>query len=528
MKRLLLAVFIAKKWNDIYYQFQLTVGQSSISMYPSTEMEFNYMKRIFLIIAVCLSTFMATLDISIVNVALPAIGYDLNASMSILQWIIDSYALCLSALILSIGPISDRYGRKKVWLMGIVIFTVGSAICAFSTTPSALIIGRMIQGIAAAALIPGALSIITQAFTNDIERIRIIGIWSAVSALSLIIGPILGGFLVDTLNWSTIFLINIPIGLITLILGWLGIEESADPDKAAFDPLGQFLSILALGGITFALIEAGDQGWGNYLTLTGLTLGIVALLCFIFVELKVTKPLLPIFLFKQNVFFFQYNLASFALGFATYSNVFFIALFLQKGQGWGALEAGLRMAPEFIAMAIFSFSFGKLSNFLSVRNLMILGFVLIATASIMFTRVNSDTSYTPIALILFILGAGMGMATPAIGALVMASVEKAYSGIASAVMNALRQTGMTLGIALLGTLMTHRAVDMLLNNNQLYSMYTTQELEQMINGAPVISSSLIENTIRSAFTSGFNVAMLGGAMVILVSLCLIMRRRTVK
>ncbi|MBP6122966.1 MFS transporter [Providencia sp.] len=483
------------------------------------------MRRIFLILAVCLGTFMATLDISIVNVALPVIGQDLDANMSMLQWIIDSYALCLSALILSIGPISDRYGRKKIWLLGIVIFTLGSGICAFSVTSNMLIVGRIVQGVAAAALIPGALSIITQAFTNDIERIKIIGIWSAVSALSLIIGPILGGFLVDTLNWTTIFLINIPIGLLTLLLGWLGINESADPDKAAFDPLGQLLSIIALGGITFALIEAGDKGWGNYFTLSGLTLGLAASFCFVWVELKVSKPLLPLFLFKKNAFFFQYNMASFALGFATYSNVFFIALFLQKGQGWGALEAGLRMSPEFIAMAIFSFSFGKLSRYLSVRNLMIVGFILIATASIMFTRVNSDTAYLPIAVILFILGAGMGMATPAISALVMASVEKSYSGIASAVMNALRQTGMTLGIALLGTLMTHRAVDVLLRDNRLVSIMSSQEIEQLVNGSAHMPSTFIEQVTRSAFVSGFNLAMLGGAIAIMATLCLMMKKR---
>lgn len=263
------------------------------------------MRRIFLILAVCLGTFMATLDISIVNVALPAIGRDLEANMSMLQWIIDAYALCLSALILSVGPISDRYGRKKIWLTGIVIFTLGSAICAFSTSPQMLIAGRIIQGVAAAALIPGALSIITQAFSNDIERIRIIGIWSAVSALSLIIGPILGGFLVDSFNWTTIFLINIPIGLLTLLLGWLGIQESADPDKAALDPMGQALSIVALGGLTLALIEAGEQGWGSYLTLRGLIIAMIACLGFIWVERHVARPLLPFFLFKKIHFSFN-------------------------------------------------------------------------------------------------------------------------------------------------------------------------------------------------------------------------------
>ncbi|WP_265182638.1 MFS transporter [Providencia rettgeri] len=219
-------------------------------------------------------------------------------------------------------------------------------------------------------------------------------------------------------------------------------------------------------------------------------------------------------------------MASFALGFATYSNVFFIALFLQKGQGWGAFEAGIRMAPEFIAMAIFSFSFGKLSRRLSVRNLMILGFILIALASLLLTRVNAETPYIPIAITLFILGAGMGMSTPAIGALVMASVDKAYSGIASAVMNALRQTGMTLGIAFLGTLMTHRAVEQLLQDDKLAMMLSAQEIERLIQTSSVMPSTFIEQVTRSAFVSGFNLAMLGGAVAILITLCLMARNKS--
>lgn len=483
------------------------------------------MKRIFLIIAVCLGTFMATLDISIVNVALPAIGQELSTNLSMLQWVIDAYALCLSALILSVGPLSDRYGRKRVWLVGIAIFTLGSLICALASNIQWLLFGRAVQGIAAAALIPGALSIITQAFSNDIERIKVIGIWSAVSALSLIIGPILGGFLVDTFDWTTIFIINIPIGLLTLVLGWLGITESADPDKAALDPVGQLLSIVALGGLTYGLIEAGELGWDNSWTLGSLALGAVALLGFVAVELKAARPLLPLYLFKKNPDFFQYNIASFALGFATYSNVFFIALFLQKGQGWGAFEAGLRMAPEFIAMALFSFSFGRLSGRYSVCNIMIIGFLLIALSSMLLTRVNADTDYFLIAVTLLILGAGMGMATPAIGALVMSSVEKAYSGIASAVMNALRQTGMTLGIALLGTLMTHRAVDLLLSNQQINTQLSTEQIIELVNQHGHISSTMIEQATRSAFVSGFNLAMFGGALAILLSLALMLKRQ---
>lgn len=177
-------------------------------------------------------------------------------------------------------------------------------------------------------------------------------------------------------------------------------------------------------------------------------------------------------------------------------------------------------------MAIFSFSFGKLSRRLSVRNLMILGFILIALASLLLTRVNTETPYIPIAITLFILGAGMGMSTPAIGALVMASVDKAYSGIASAVMNALRQTGMTLGIAFLGTLMTHRAVEQLLQDNKLAMMLSAQEIERLIQTSSVMPSTFIEQATRSAFVSGFNLAMLGGAIAILITLCLMARNKS--
>ena len=200
---------------------------------------------------------------------------------------------------------------------------------------------------------------------------------------------------------------------------------------------------------------------------------------------------------------------------------FLLRYFYKKARGGGHL------APEFIAMAIFSFSFGKLSRYLSVRNLMIFGFILIALASLLLTRVNAETPYIPIAITLFILGAGMGMSTPAIGALVMASVDKAYSGIASAVMNALRQTGMTLGIALLGTLMTHRAVEQLLQDDKLVGMLSTQEIKHLIQTSSAMPSAFIEQVTRSAFVSGFNVAMLGGAVAIMITLCLMARYKSV-
>lgn len=483
----------------------------------------TYLKRLSLISAICLGTFMATLDISIVNVALPTIQNDIHADMATLQWIVDAYALCLSACILSSGPLSDRFGRKKVWLWGVVVFTLGSLLCAIAQQHEMLIVGRIIQGIAAAALIPGALSLITHAFPIDIERIRIIGIWSSVSALSLIIGPILGGVLVHVSGWPSIFLINIPIGVITVLLGWYGLKESADPENVALDPLGQLTSMLGLGLLTYGLIEAGSVGWSHIITLSTLITGAIFLVLFIMIEKRVPRPLLPLHLFKDRAFF-QYNLSSFTLGFATYSNVFFIAFFLQKAQGWSALETGWRMASEFIAMALFSMSFGRFSAYFSVRKLMVCGFLFIAISSCLLATLHTDSHYGITGCYLFVLGAGMGLSTPAIGALVMKSVPPSRSGMASATMNALRQTGMTMGIALLGTLMVQQAIHYMIEQSQLLGIPASNiDIISLVteNTHNALAPSFIA-LLPEAFNSGFAYAIATAGISCFVTLVIVL------
>ncbi len=478
----------------------------------------HHLRRVSLVIAICLGTFMATLDISIVNVALPTLLEALDTNMSGLQWVVDAYALCLSALILSSGPLGDRFGRKRVWLSGVVLFTVGSVVCAFAGSLSGLLTGRVIQGIAGAAVIPGALSLITHAFPEERQRIRVIAIWSSVSALSLVLGPILGGILVHTSGWPSIFLINIPIGIIACVLGAWGLSETSHPEHAALDPIGQALNILWLGLLTFGLIAAGQYGWRDPLAAGSLAAAVVLFIVFIWVETKVSRPLLPLGLFRLPDFM-RYNLASAVLGFSSYSSVFFVSLFLQQAQGWSALETGWRMAPEFIAMAIMAWCFGKLSARFSVNTLAIIGYALVGVGLLLLAQLDATSSYLNTAVFLALLGAGMGLGLPATSTLVMRSVPAHRSGMASALMNAMRQTGMTLGIALLGTLMSLRAVSQLgeqlsANNvTQAFEMARSVIIDHRFNIESNLPLSSLEEMAHVAFASGFSLAMLWAGAV---------------
>lgn len=476
------------------------------------------MRRISLVAAICLGTFMASLDISIVNVALPTMQESLQTDMSGLQWVVDAYALCLSALILSSGPLGDRFGRKRIWLYGVALFILGSILCAFATSLSVLLAGRVIQGIAGAAVIPGALSLLTHAFPEEQQRTRAIGIWSSVNALSLVIGPVLGGVLVHTTGWPGIFWINIPVGIVALVLGSWGIRESAHPEHAALDPLGQGLSILWLGALTYGLIAAGEHGWQSMLSRLPLYAALALFVLFIWVETQVKRPLLQLSLFRKADFT-GYNFASFVLGFSSYSSVFFVSLFLQQAQGWSPAATGWRMAPEFLAMALAASCFGRLSARLSVNSLMIAGYGLIGIALLLLTQLQANSHYAIVAFYLALLGLGMGLAMPATSALVMRTVEPQRSGMASATMNALRQTGMTLGIALLGTLMSMKAVSSLtlvlqsqgVEHPTAIARAAIIEQQQTAN-TPLSADRLLDLT-HNAFAGGFGVAMLWAGLL---------------
>ncbi|MBP6862179.1 MAG: MFS transporter [Neisseriaceae bacterium] len=403
-----------------------------------------------------MGTFLASLDISIVNVALPAIQESLNSDLSGLQWVVNAYAICLSAFMLSASAFSDRYGHKKVWLMGVAFFTLGSYLCAVAPSMPMLLLGRVVQGVAAAVLIPGAMSMIAYAYPEPKERVGAIGVWSALSALALILGPFLGGWLVHYTGWHGIFSINLPIGFVALGLGLWSMPERRDREAAALDPAGQLLSVVGLGLLSYGLIQAGVLGFTAPLPVALLLAFGLVLALFIWLELKVAKPLVNLRLF-QAPFFASVNFASFILGFAGYSSLFFFSVFLQQVQGQAPQQAGMQMMPQFVLMGLVSLGFGWLNRWVSTHVLMNLGYGLIGLAMVLMTSWGSDTPYLLIGGLFALLGVGMGLAVPATSMVVMSAVAPSQFAMASAMVNALRQTGMSVGIALLASVMSVQA-----------------------------------------------------------------------
>ncbi|MGX9777169.1 MFS transporter [Janthinobacterium aestuarii] len=473
--------------------------------------------------AAYLGTFLATLDISIVNVALPTLQTALQTDIAGLQWVVNAYAICLSAFMLSAGPLGDRYGHKLAWLAGVFLFTIGSAICGMASALGPLLAGRAVQGVAGALLIPGAMPILAHAFPEPKERAHAIGGWSAFTALALILGPLLGGLLLHGAGWQAIFLINLPLGLIALALGLWGIPERKHPEQAALDPLGQVLSVISLGALTYGLIEAGEHGFTGTVPVTALLLALVCLLLFALVETRTARPLLPLALFRQRTFAIA-NLASFILGFAYYSSLFFFSIFLQQIQGWSPVETGWRMMPQFLMTGCISVLFGRLSASIPVRHLMIAGYGLTAIAMSAMAVFSAGTPYWIVGSLFGLLGLGAGLAVPATGLVVMGTAPAERAGMASATMNALRQTGMSVGIALLGTLLSNRAMHVLADSAASQGVANATEVARRAvtqHRMPDTPAGFLQ-LYTTAMESGFHLAMLGAGLACLLAMLLLL------
>lgn len=479
------------------------------------------------LVAMCFALFMANTDDTVVNVALPKIQMSLNSGVSGLQWVVNAYTLTAASLLLTSGTLGDMYGRKRVLLVGIVIFTISSLICGFAPNLEILIAGRILQGVGTAALIPSTLAIVTDTFPEPQEQVKAIGIWSAVSGIAFIAGPVLGGVLVDTLGWQSVFFLNIPMGAIAFLLTVRAVKESKSLHAGRLDVPGLLLSIVTLACLAYAFTE-GNTGEAKLLVI----LAGVSFCSFLWVEAHSPYPMLPLPLFKNPTFAIV-NVVSVLLLFALVGLLFMFSLFLQQVQGYSAAAAGLRFLPLNGAFAIALLCSGWFAARLGWRNAITVGLVLAGIATLSFLRISADTEYRAIASNLVISGFGAGLALAPLTAAAMSTVVSSQVGIASAILSTSNRLGGVLGVALQGTIFSQQLRENLgrsLTSWDFPAKLQEQIIVNALHGSSKVPSNLpanispiaLQQATNEAFVSGLHAVVLVGAIALLLGALLVM------
>ncbi|GHJ54195.1 MFS transporter [Nonomuraea sp. TT08I-71] len=473
-----------------------------------------------------LAFFMVLLDTTIVTVALPSVQRDLGAGLGALGWAVTGYTLPFAAVLLPAGTLSDRYGRRRVFLAGLAFFTLGSAVCALAHGLPLLVAGRALQGVGGAALSPASLALVAAAYPDERRRVRALGLWSALTGAALPAGPVVGTLLLTaTSDWRVVFAVNVPIGVTTLIIGARVLRDGPARTPARLDVAGLILSVGALAPLVFALTEAGSRGWTDLRVLGCLTLGVVLLPVFLIRQARARYPMLPLRLFRDRLFDTA-TAAAFTVGFVLTSHTFFLAQFFQDVQDLDPLASGLRTLPTTAAMAVTAPVAGRLAARFGYRTPVALGCALGGTALLTLLRLQPDTAYSALWWNLGLLGVGFGLTlSPLIGA-VLAAAPPELSGAASAVNNVARQLGGTIGIAALTTVVTARAAV------ELRATLTTETAGRIARAGGAAAHTAAPQGVAAghAFTTAIHVAFIVNAVLLLLtaaaSAVLLVGRRT--
>jgi EmrB/QacA subfamily drug resistance transporter len=404
-----------------------------------------------LVLAICcMSLFIVGIDVTIVNVALPSIQRELHASVSGLQWTVDAYTLVLASLLMLSGSTADRIGRRRTFQTGLAMFTLGSLLCSLAPGLGWLVAFRMLQAIGGSMLNPVAMSIITNTFTERRERARAIGIWGGVVGVSMALGPVVGGALVQSVGWRGIFWVNIPVGLAALVLTALFVPESRAPRARRPDPAGQFLIMVTLAALTYAIIEGPGAGWTSARILGGFALAAAALAGLLYWEPRRDEPLLDLRFFRSAPFSGATLIAICA--FASLGGFLFLnTLYLQDVRGYSALNAGLYTLPLAAMTVIFAPLSGRIVGARGPRLPLIAAGAFITASSVMLTRLSTGTPAGWLIAAYLLFGIGFGLVNAPITNTAVSGMPVTQAGVAAAIASTSRQVGQSLGVAVVGS-----------------------------------------------------------------------------
>ena len=467
--------------------------------------------------ATIIGSAMAFIDGTVTNVALPQIQERLGATATDSQWIVESYALFLSALILVGGSLGDHFGRRRIFSLGIVIFTLASVWCGLSTSPEMLILARAVQGVGGAMLVPGSLAIISASFDGD-ARGRAIGTWSGLSGVTTALGPVLGGFLVENVSWRAAFLINVPLAIAVLLIAARYVPESRDPDARKLDILGAVLATFGLGGVVFGLITSAEAGFTDLVVMLSLGLGVAALVGFVVRERRTEEPMMPLSLFQSRNFSGA-NLLTLLLYAGLGGALYFLPFLLIQVHGYSATAAGSSFLPFTIITFLISRWAGGLVTRFGARLPLMIGPVIAAAGFVLFALPGLGGSYwTTFFPAIVVLGLGMALVIAPLTTTAMNSVSGSHSGLASGVNNAVSRTAGLLAIPVLGIfvfLVFSGGLDDRVQSLDLSPQAQEQlEAEKVNLGGAEVPSGVsqetgvkIERAIHESFLAGFRLAM---------------------
>jgi len=411
-----------------------------------------YSRRWQALVVLALSLFVVTVGNTILNVALPTIRAELDADSSQLQWIVDAYLLVFAGLLMTAGSLGDRFGRRLALMTGLVLFAIGSALAALSGSATELIASRGLMGLGAAAIMPTTLSILTNIFPAH-ERPKAIAIWAGVSGLGIAAGPITGGWLLEHFDWNSVFLVNIPVVALALLGAVMLVPESRDPSSPRLDLVGAGLSTAGLSAIVWGLIEAPDRGWGSSAILAAFAAGAAIMGAFVAWERRSAHPMLDVRVFR-NLRFSAASVSIAFMFFALMGVVYFLTTYVQTVLGYGTLDTGVKMLPIAGGLIVASRLSVAVAARLGTKIAVAGGLGIVAVSLAQFATFGVDTAYGPIAVALTTLGLGIGLAMSPATEAIMGALPRAKAGVGSAMNDVVREVGGTLGIAVLGSVLT--------------------------------------------------------------------------